>query len=165
MSRDAVSRDALNVYLEDHRAGAMAGSELAAKLREKHQGTAQEAFFVELAAAIEADREALGALMTSLEVPKSRIKEAAGWMVEKLSRLKLNERLVGSPEVTSLLELETLSLGVEGKLALWKSLKTVAHHDPSLAATDLDELITRAQQQRDGLERHRLEAAADALRP
>jgi hypothetical protein len=159
-----VSTDALNVYLEDHWAGAMAGSELAGKLRSKHEGTPQEPFFSELAVAIDADRETLGALMTSLEVPKSRIKEAAGWMVEKLSRLKLNERLTGSPELSTLLEMETLSLGIEGKLALWKSLKTVADRYPPLAAVHLDELIARARQQLDGLERQRLTAAADALR-
>ena len=160
-----MTTDALNMYLEDHWAGAMAGSELAAKLRSKHEGTPQEAFFSELAAAIDADRETLGALMTTLEVPRHRIKEAAGWMVEKLSRLKLNERLTGAPELTPLLELETLSLGIEGKLALWKSLQTVADDYPPLARVRLDELIARAQQQLDGLERQRLTGAADALRP
>jgi hypothetical protein len=163
--RPTVSTSALNVYLEDHWAGSTAGSELVEKLRSKHQGTPQEHFFSELAAAIRADRETLRDLMTRLAVPKNPIKEAAGWTAEKLSRLKLNERLTRSPEVTILLEMETLSLGIEGKLALWKSLQTVADRHPALAATPLDELVRRAQEQLDGLERHRLTVAADALEP
>ena len=160
-----MSTHALHVYLGDHWAGSTAGSELAGKLRSRFAGTAREPFFTELAAAIDADRETLRALMTSLGVQKSRVKEAAGWIVEKLSRLKLNERLTGAPELTALLEMEALSLGIEGKLALWKGLETVADRYPALAAVRLEGLAGRAREQLEGLEVQRLTAAADALRP
>jgi hypothetical protein len=158
-----VSSDAFKVYLQDHWAGGMAGFELARRLRSKYQGTAREPFFEELASAIDADRETLRDLMTTLVVPRNVIKEAAGWIAEKLSRLKFNERLTGSPQLTSLLEMETLSLGIAGKLALWKSLATVADRHPALAATAFDELIGRAQGQLEGLERQRLTIVTDTL--
>ena len=45
---------------------------------------------------------------------------------ERLSRLRLNPALTGSAELTRLLETEVLSLGIEGKLAMWLALKEVA---------------------------------------
>jgi hypothetical protein len=47
---------------------------------------------------------------------------------------------------------------------MWKNLKEVAHEDPQLSKTNFDDLIQRAQQQLDGLERHRRGAAARAFR-
>jgi len=155
----------LKVYLDDHRAGAQAGSELAAKLHSRHRGRPDESFYAQLAHAIDEDRAALDQLMTKLGVKRDRIKEAVGWMGEKLSRIKFSERMTGSPELSTLLEAETLSLGIEGKLALWKSLKASTAHDAGLrAAADYDELITRAKSQLDGLEQRRLAAAAGLLR-
>ena len=53
---------------------------------------------------------------------------------------------------------ETLALGVFGKLSLWKALAQVADQHPEIAALDLDELIDRAQSQYELLERERLSA-------
>jgi hypothetical protein len=138
---------------------------LAAKLRAKHEGTIDEAFYVGLADALEADRAVLDRLIASLGIPRNRFKEAAGWLAEKVSRLKLNERLSGSARLTNLLELETLALGVEGKLALWENLETVAPPHSPLAAADFDRLTARAREQLDGLGRQRLVAARAALQP
>ena len=91
------------------------------------------------------------------------VKEAAGWMLEKVSRLRLNPALTGSAELTRLMETEALSLGIEGKLAMWLALKEAAAADPRLAGTDYDRLIERARGQRGALEPHRLAAAAAAL--
>ena len=163
-SHAAVSEQALNAYLSDHRAGAAAGCELAGRLRDKHRGTAEEPFFSALAKAIDEDRATLDRLIEQLGLVRSRVKETAGWVLEKVSRLKLNDRLTGSPELTTLLQEEALSLGIEGKLALWKSLKAVADDEPALAATNFDALMNRAQTQLDGLEARRLASALNALR-
>jgi hypothetical protein len=55
--------------------------------------------------------------------------------------------------------LETLTLGVQGKLALWKALKQITGVHPALAGPRLDDLIRRAQAQHDALERERLTSA------
>ena len=161
----AVSMSSLQTYLNDHRAGAEAGVELANKLRKQHEGTPHGPFFAELAAAIEADRDTLDSLMAGLGVEQDRIKQIAGWAAEKVSRVKLNEHLTGSQELTRLLEAEALGVGITGKRALWVALKTVAGAYPSLAAVDFDSLIGRAEAQFNGLEQRRLEIAPAALRP
>jgi hypothetical protein len=149
----------LEVYLNDHLAGSAAGIELAAKLRDHHQGTGLGDDMAALHRDISQDREALEELMRHLEVERHPVKEAAGWMLEKLSRLRLNPALTGSAELTRLLETEALSLGIEGKLVMWLALKEAAAGDRRLAGTDFDRLIERARGQRRALEPHRLAAA------
>jgi len=56
-----------------------------------------------------------------------------------------------------------LSLGVEGKLALWLSLRHTHAADPRLRGIQLDALIDRARSQRRRLERQRRRAADEAL--
>lgn len=86
-------------------------------------------------------------------------------MLETLSRLRLNERITKSADVTRLMEVETLALGIDGKLALWRSLGEVTGSRPELAEFDLAALATRAVSQRAGVEPFRLEAATAALGP
>jgi hypothetical protein len=151
--------EALGVYLNDHLAGSAAGIELASKLRDNNQGTELGRMMAALHRDISEDRDALEALMRRLEVERHPVKEAAGWVLEKVSRLRLNPALTGSAELTRLLETEALSLGIEGKLSMWLALREAAAADPRLDGADLDRLIERARGQRRALEPHRLTAA------
>jgi hypothetical protein len=153
------SYELLGVYLNDHLAGSAAGIELATKLRDNHQGTEFGDVMAALHRDISQDRDALEELMRHLEVERHPVKEAAGWALEKLSRLRLNPALTGSADLTRLLETEALSLGIEGKLLMWLALKEAAAGDRRLAGTDFDRLIERARGQRRTLEPHRLAAA------
>jgi len=153
------SDEVLAVYLNDHLAGSAAGIELAAKLRDNNQGTELGKAMVALHHDISEDRDALEELMRHLDLERHPVKEAAGWMLEKVSRLRLNPALTGSAELTRLMETEALALGIEGKLSMWVALKEAAANDPRLAATDYDRLIERARGQRRTLEPHRLAAA------
>jgi hypothetical protein len=154
------SNELLGVYLNDHLAGSAAGIELAGKLRDNHKGTELGEAMAALHRDITQDRDALEELMGHLEVDRHAVKEAAGWMLEKLSRLRLNPALTGGAELTRLLETEALSLGIEGKLAMWLALKEAAAR---LAGTDFDRLIERARGQRRALEPHRLAAAVESF--
>jgi hypothetical protein len=153
------SNELLGVYLNDHLAGSAAGSELAEKLRDNNQGTELGNVMAALHRDILQDRSTLEELMTRLGVERHPVKEAAGWLLERLSRLRLNPALTGSTELTRLLETEALSLGIEGKLAMWLALKEAAQADQRLAGTDFDRLIERARSQRRTLEPHRVAAA------
>ena len=153
----------LDVYLNDHLAGSAAAVELVARIRDNNPGTPLATHMEGLGSEIEQDRDTLAEVMTRLGVVRSTPKQVAGKVLETLSRLRLNERITGSADVTRLLELETLSLGIEGKLLLWRSLSQVAAARPDLAAFDLAAFATRAVSQRAGVERFRLEAAATAL--
>ena len=84
------------------------------------------------------------------------MKHASGWIGEKISRVKLNPWFNGSSRLTVMLEMEVLSIGVEGKLSLWRSLQAIAPTTPDLQESLLDRLVARAEDQRSGLERERL---------
>ena len=157
------SNELLGVYLNDHLAGSAAGSELAEKLRDNNQGSELGNVMAALHRDILQDRATLEELMARLEVEHHPVKDAAGWVLEKLSRLRLNPALTGSAELTRLLETEALSLGIEGKLAMWLALKEAAAGDRRLAGADFDRLIERARGQRRALEPHRLAAALAAF--
>jgi hypothetical protein len=153
----------LGTYLNDHLAGAAAGVALAEKLGGAYQGTPLGTAVAALAGEIKADRETLERLMERLGIGKSPTKRAAGWAAEKVTRLRFNRRLTGSEDLTRLLETETLSLGIEGKAAMWQALKDMDGLDAELGRADFDRLIFRARQQREALEPHRLEAATGAF--
>jgi len=153
------SDEALAAYLNDHLAGAAAGIELAEKLLDNNQGTELGQVMATLHADISEDRDALEELMRHLDLDRHPVKEAAGWMLEKVSRLRLNPAMTGSAELTRMQEAEALSLGIEGKLSMWLALKEAAATDRRLAVTDYDHLIERARGQRRALEPHRLAAA------
>ena len=153
----------LDVYLNDHLAASAAAVELVERLRANNEGTALDTFLAELGRQIETDRTTLKTLMEQAGVRPSTPKQVAGKVVEALSRLRLNERVTGSAEVTRLMEIETLSLGIEGKLALWRALEQAVPSRPELGSFDFVALADSAVQQRGGLEPFRLEAAATAL--
>ncbi len=153
----------LDVYLNDHLAGSAAAVELVERIKANNEGTSLAAHLEGLAREIEADRDTLGEVMERLGVVRSTPKQVVGKVMETLSRLRLNEKVTGGPEISRLMELETLSLGIEGKVALWRSLNHVADSRPQLAEFDVASLIVQAVGQRSGLEPFRLEAAAGAL--
>jgi hypothetical protein len=155
--------DLLGVYLNDHLAGAAAGTELAEKLHDNNQGTELGNTMAALHRDIEQDRATLEELMGQLGIDRQRVKQAAGWVLEKLTRLRLNPALAGNADLTRMLETEALSLGIEGKLRMWLVLRQAALGDPRLAGTDFDRLIERARGQREALEPHRVEAALRAF--
>jgi hypothetical protein len=154
---------AMDVYLNDHLAGAMLGSALAEQIRKRHEHTPLGEVMGSLAPKIEEDRQTLVDLMERMGTSKNPIKQATGWMAEKASRVKFSGAGSGEPDHGAFMALETLTLGVEGKASLWKALKEVQSQYAALAATNLDELIERADAQHDVLERERLAAGTRAL--
>ena len=155
---------AMDVYLNDHLAGAMLGSDLAEQLQKENEGTPLGDLMATLAAQIEEDRETLIDLMERMGTSKNPVKQATTWLAEKASRPKFSGLTSGEPEVGTFMALESLTLGVEGKLSLWKALKAVADRYEPLQSTNLDELSARAQTQHDALEGERVAAAKRALR-
>ena len=153
----------LATYLNDHLAGSTVGLELARRAASENEGTPLGRFLSVLAEEIAEDRRALEELMDELFVETDHKKVAAGWLAEKVGRLKPNAQLRGYSPLSPLVELEALSLGVEGKRAMWRALREIAD-EHELDAARLDELAKRARRQRDRLERQRVALAPNALR-
>ncbi|MDQ3915756.1 MAG: hypothetical protein M3323_10595 [Actinomycetota bacterium] len=153
----------LSIYLNDHRAGAVAGVELAKRTLGNNRGTEYEAFLEQLVADIQEDQATLERVVERSNVPKSPVKPGLAWASEKVGRLKLNGAITGYSPLSRLVELEALRLGIQGKWCLWRSLKE-AHPDTAAVTDDeLDELIDRARAQLEVVEEHRLKAARAAL--
>jgi hypothetical protein len=159
-----MAEKALDIYLNDHLAGATMGCELAEHLRDRTEGTPLGDRMASLAAEIESDRQTLVDLADRLGTTSNPVKQGAAWVAEKASRVKFSAVTSGNPELGTFLALETLSLGVEGKICLWRSLKAIADDDAALARTNFDELIERGETQRRALEAERMEVGASVLR-
>jgi hypothetical protein len=150
----------LAIYLNDHLLGATAGVELARRLADIQAGAEYADDVARLAEDIEEDRASLIRIMKQLRVAVNPVKVASGWMGEKLARLKRNGRWLRRSPLSSLLELEAMSLGVEGKAAGWHSLRAVADRDDRLDPAEFERLIQRADRQRDLLEQLRVVTAS-----
>ena len=154
----------LSIYLQDHLAGSTAGVNLARRFVKGNAGTPAARTLAEVGSEIEADRDALLRIMAALGIPASRTKNALAWVAERLSRLKPNGRMRGEPMLQRLHQLETLVMGITGKLALWESLRE-APQVASLADVDLDDLAGRARSQRERVEVERVAFARAVLAP
>jgi hypothetical protein len=150
----------LAIYLNDHLAGSTGGLELVKRAAGEHDGPLGT-FLAQLHSEIAADRLVLEELMDQLGVSADRPKLAAAWAAEKAGRLKLNGEVRGRSPLTPVVELEALSIGIEGKRLLWLALSEV--DDLPLSRERLAELVARAEAQREGVEVHRREAARRAL--
>lgn len=158
-------RERLGIYLNDHLMGANAGVQLFRRAVGNAAGTPRHAVLTRLSAETDDDRDTLRATVRTLGLRVRHDKQLAGWVVEKLGRLKPNGRLVRRSPLSDLIELEGLRLGVQGKQAGWLALRQVADRYDALDAGTLDALAARAGRQADELERLRQEAAGDVLRP
>jgi hypothetical protein len=142
--------DALSTYLNDHLAGATAGVELAGRIAP------------DLQSEIDADRDTLLDVMDRLGAGQDQLKAIVAWGAEHARRVRPGWLLHSG--LGRLEELEMLTLGVTGKLAMWEALRHTLAEDPRLAGIDLDELAARARSQLERLGQRRRAAAADALR-
>ena len=116
----------LGIYLNDHLAGATAGTELAHRVARTHRAPGPGGQLKHLAAEVAQDRAALIAMMKALGIPVRAYKVYAAWIGEKAGRVKFNGRLLARSPLSDLEELELLRLGVEGKAAGWRTLRTLA---------------------------------------
>jgi len=153
----------IDVYLNDHLAGATFGADLARQLAARTEGTDLHPEMSRLAADIEADLDTLTDLMERIGATRNPAKQLATWVAEKASRLKLAGVTSGNDELGTFLSIEALALGVEGKASLWTTLLELRGHYPELASPDLDDLLQRAQRQRQVLETERTAAAQRSL--
>lgn len=158
-----LDRRYLSIYLNDHLAGATAGLELARRSEGSNRGTELGEMLAQIGHEIEEDRERLREVMAALEIEEDGLKKALAWSGEKLSRLKPNGELsfTAYSPLSRLTELEGLTLGVSGKLYLWRNLQRAL--GDRLAHFDLPELIARAESQLERLEEQRLQVAAEVL--
>jgi hypothetical protein len=160
----ATDMSLLGIYLNDHLAGATAGTARIRYLVRSCRGTALADTLAPVAAEIAEDRASLLHIMRRLDVPVRRYKVYAGRAAEQMGRLKSNGSLVRRSPLSTLWELEAMGLGVEGKTAGWQTLRDLAATDARLDARQLDDLVERARRQRATLEELRRKQVDVAFR-
>jgi hypothetical protein len=163
MTQVMENKKLLSIYLNDHLAGSVAALEVARRSRSSNDGSPLGDYLETFIEELREDQSVVESILDAIDAKPDRIKQMAAWIAEKAGRLKLNGQITGYSDLSRLLEVEGLALGVEGKLSLWRSLQQVQGHHSELAVVDLDRMIKRAEDQRDRLEEFRLGAAAVAF--
>jgi hypothetical protein len=156
-------RELMGIYLNDHLAGAVAGSELARRCLRHNTAAPYAATLGELATAISEDRATLERLMRALEVAGNPAKQLGALAAERIARLKLNGRLTSYSPLSRIVELDALTAGIAGKRVLWLSLLGVAEHYAALHQDELRHLINRADEQLEAVQRLRDMAVKEAF--
>jgi hypothetical protein len=155
--------DPLAIYLHDHLGGARLAIEVLESMSDRKNRHPLADFADRLLLDIKADRDTLQTLAKSMGTDSSVFKEVAGWLAEKAARLKLGH--TNADAFNTFQTLEFLSLGILGKLALWRALEVVAVSDQRLAGFDFLALSARAKAQQETVEQRRLDLATAAMAP
>jgi hypothetical protein len=154
------SADLLTIYCNDHLAASMGGIELVRRMLAQHQGASYRAELEQLLRELQEERASLRSMMQSLGLRVRQYKQLALWIGEKLSRFKLNGRLVGRSPLSDLVEFEFLASAVRAKRSGFETLREVAEVDPRLDKDELDRLIRQANRQHEWLTTTRRQVAA-----
>lgn len=151
------------IYLNDHLAAATGGLGLVNRARDAQASTNRELhwFLDELSREIADDRQVVVRALQALGARQDPLKRAVGAVAERLGRLKLNGRFVSRSPLSDLIELEGLTIAVQGKRAGWIVLQELQH--PKLAGIDFAHLIARAEDQSTRIEAHRRPLARRVL--
>lgn len=153
--------DPLATYLNDHLGGAQIALQVLETMRDQHDDQRFREFASTLLPEIQADDQTLRSMVEKIGPGPSIAKQAGGWLLEKMSRVKLGHS--GSTNFEMFESLELLSLGIQGKLCLWKALGVSANSDSRLRVYDFEKLCARAAAQYQQVETQRLDLARTVL--
>jgi len=149
----ASGREQLQTYLADHLAAARGALQLIAHLRDHAADEAVRAIMAELHEDIEFDRLALERLIRAIGASPHPVKEMSARLAKLFSHLKLGATggtMEGLPQFEAL---ETLTIGIVGKVKLWDGLMTLGA--PEMDGMGLPGLKERALEQHGRVERER----------
>ncbi len=153
----------LVTYLNDHLSGAQIAIEVLKAMHDQHDDQRFQQFAALLLPEIQEDDQTLRSIALKIEANPSIIKQAGGWLLEKVARLKLGH--TGSTNFEMFESLELLVLGIHGKECLWKALQAASILDARLREYNFEKLISRAREQNDKVETQRLDLARTVLSP
>jgi hypothetical protein len=157
-----VSGGALGTYLNDHLAGSIGAVELVERVIRENEGDPFAHRLEAILGEIRQDQAVLQELIERSGSGENPLKKAGAWLAEKAGRVKLGG--TDEPRELSRMEvLEMLAMGIHGKRALWRALRTVAGKHAVLRDLDFDLLERRALEQHDRVEEMRLAAAQEVL--
>jgi hypothetical protein len=156
--------DPLATYLQDHLAGSHFALELLDSLHDQYEHEELGKFAFSLSIEIKKDQDLLIQVIENVGEKRSAVSEAAGWISEKISQLKLR-RTDANKELGTFESLETLVVGIQGKMALWRALGQIRGVDVRVPALDFESLTVRAQSQFERADQERLKLIQETFGP
>ena len=153
----------LGVYCNDHLAAATGGIELVSRMLGRWRGTPYEPHLEKLLDELREERSGLRATMSSLGVPVRQYKQLATWVGEKLTRAKLNGRLMSRSPLSDVVEFEFIATAVLAKRAGFETLRALGEVDRRIDVALFERLIDQADDQHTWLAEARREVAADVF--
>jgi hypothetical protein len=153
--------DLLGIYCNDHLAASYGGIELVQRMLGEHRGSEWQPRLEELLGQLREEQSALVSMMSALGIPVRHYKLLAVWAAEKVSRAKLNGRLLSRSPLSSLIEFEFIANAVLGKRSGFETLREIAEVDRRLDKAELDRLINQADAQHVWLSQARRAVAAE----
>lgn len=138
-------------YLNDHRAGAAAGTALARRIWRSNRRTQWGSQLEQVADAIEEDLAVLDLVRAAAGVTGGELKKTAALLAERAGRFKLNGHLLTYSPLSRVLELEAMISGIQGKQRLWAALRIAAPSRPEWSEFDFAALEQRAAEQAETL--------------
>jgi hypothetical protein len=147
--------DHLATYLHDHLAGSHFAIKLLDSLHQQYKEEPLGVFAHTVCAEIQQDQDILQQIIEHVGKARLDMGELAGWLAERASQFKLH-RDGTSGGLGTFEALETLTLGIRGKGALWKSLSLISQFDMRLPKYDYGGLMARAEDQFKRVEEQRL---------
>ncbi|MHA3947401.1 hypothetical protein [Cellulomonas bogoriensis] len=136
----------VGIYLNDHLAGAVAGSRRLRRTAEVLRSTPVGPGLARVASEVEQEREELAAVVAHLDVTQAWPKQALAWVGERVARLKADRSRMRSSPITTLLEVELLRSAVMGKRGVWQALVDLAG-DLALDESRMVELVEQTERQ------------------
>jgi hypothetical protein len=152
--------DSLITYVHDHLAGARFAIHLLESMRADQENSGVRRLAEEMLHEVEEDRQVLNRLADKIGRPPNTLKEGAAWLAQKASLWKLGRE---DSQLSTFEATETLSLGIMGKLALWRALRVLQLQEPALRDTNFEQLCTRAERQFFRVENLRIKLVPTAL--
>lgn len=137
----------LEIYLDDHWAGAAAGQSLAKRLHRQNRDTEWRDELAQLAQQIADDNRILASMRTDFGFEGGSTKRLVALLAERVSRLKPNGHLTVYSPLSRLIECEAMEAGVWAKKRLWIALQEGCDDRPELQHHDLRALVSRADAQ------------------
>ena len=151
----------LGIYVNDHLAAATGGIELVGRMISVHRGSRWEPPLQQLLTELREEKSSLLDVARALGVPVRQYKQLGVWVAEKVSRVKLNGRLLSRSPLSSLVEFEFLASAVRGKRSGFETLRIAAGVDDRIDAPLFDRLIEQANRQFEWATDVRREIAAE----
>jgi len=155
--------DLLGIYCNDHLAAATGGIELVGRMLSTHKGTRWEQPLEQLLGELREEKAAYLKIFEALEMPVRQYKQLGVWLAEKVTRGKLNGRVLSRSPLSDLIEFEFLASGVRAKRSGFETLRIAAEVEPRLPKAELDRLIDQAHRQYLWLTEARREVAAEVF--